>query len=58
MLISLRSCESQVKGLMTANLTVDDDRNQLIDVHTQLIPSTGYPRTLDGPCVPDEVTSA
>jgi hypothetical protein len=43
---------------MTANLTVGDDRNQLIDVHTQLIPSTGYPRTLDGPCVPDEVTSA
>ena len=34
------------------------DRARLLDVLTQLIPFIGYPRTLNGLRVVDEVTSA
>jgi 4-carboxymuconolactone decarboxylase len=58
MLVSLGGCEPQVKGHVAANLNVGNDRIRLLDVLTQLIPFIGYPRTLNGLRVVDEVTSA
>jgi len=56
MLVSLGGCEAQVKGHVAANLNVGNDRARLIDVVTQLLPFIGYPRTLNGLRVIDEVT--
>jgi 4-carboxymuconolactone decarboxylase len=56
MLVSLGGCEPQVKGHVVANLNVGNDRARLIDVLTQLLPLIGYPRTLNGLRVVDEVT--
>ncbi|MGW4958229.1 carboxymuconolactone decarboxylase family protein [Nonomuraea sp. NPDC004186] len=56
MLVSLGGCEAQVKGHVAANLNVGNDRARLIGVLTQLIPFIGYPRTLNGLRVLDEVT--
>ncbi len=47
MLISLGGCDPQVKGHVAANLRVANSRAKLIDVVTQLLPFTGYPRTLN-----------
>jgi 4-carboxymuconolactone decarboxylase len=58
MLVSLGGCESQVKGHVSANLNVGNDRVRLLAVLTQLIPFIGYPRTLNGLRVLDEVTGA
>ena len=58
MLVSLGGCEPQVKGHVTANLNVGNDRAVLIDVLTQLLPFIGYPRTLNGLRVVSEVTTA
>src|SRR4029077_163074 len=58
MLVALGGCEPQVKGHVAANLNVGNDRTVLIDVLTQLIPFIGYPRTLNGLRIVDEVTSA
>ena len=58
MLVSLGGCEPQVKGHVAANLRVGNDRSWLIDVLTQLLPYIGYPRTLNGLRVIDEVTAA
>ena len=58
MLVSLGGCEPQVKGHVAANLHVGNDRARLLDVLTQLIPFIGYPRTLNGLRVIDEVTAA
>ena len=55
MLISLGGCEPQVKGHVTGNLKVGNDRTRLIDVVTQLLPHIGYPRTLNALRVIDEV---
>ena len=55
MLISLGGCEPQVKGHVTGNLNVGNDRTCLIDVVTQLLPYIGYPRTLNALRVVDEV---
>jgi 4-carboxymuconolactone decarboxylase len=55
MLISLGGCEPQVKGHVTGNLNVGNDRARLIDVVTQLLPYIGYPRTLNALRVIDEV---
>jgi 4-carboxymuconolactone decarboxylase len=57
MLVSLGGCEPQVKGHVAANLHVGNDRARLVDVLTQLIPFIGYPRTLNGLRVLDEVTA-
>jgi 4-carboxymuconolactone decarboxylase len=54
-LISLGGCEPQVKGHVTGNLKVGNDRKRLIDVVTQLLPYIGYPRTLNALRVVDEV---
>jgi 4-carboxymuconolactone decarboxylase len=58
MLVSLGGCEPQVKGHVAANLNVGNDRARLLDVLTQLIPFIGYPRTLNGLRVVNEVTAA
>jgi 4-carboxymuconolactone decarboxylase len=55
MLVSLGGCEAQVKGHVTANLNVGNDRARLIDVATQLLPFIGYPRTLNALRAIDEV---
>jgi len=57
MLVSLGGCEPQVKGHVAANLRVGNDRARLIDVLTQLLPFIGYPRTLNGLRIVDEVTA-
>jgi 4-carboxymuconolactone decarboxylase len=54
-LISLGGCEPQVKGHVTGNLKIGNDRVRLIDVVTQLLPYIGYPRTLNALRVIDEV---
>jgi 4-carboxymuconolactone decarboxylase len=56
MLVALGGCESQVKGHVAANLRVGNDRGRLIAVVTQLLPLIGYPRTLNGLRVVEEVT--
>ncbi|MGA2500675.1 MAG: carboxymuconolactone decarboxylase family protein [Tepidisphaeraceae bacterium] len=58
MLVSLGGCEPQVKGHVAANFNVGNDRARLIDVLTQLLPFIGYPRTLNGLRVVDEVTAS
>ena len=55
MLISLGGCEPQIKGHVTGNLKVGNDRAYLIDVVTQLLPYIGYPRTLTALRIIDEV---
>jgi len=55
MLISLGGCEPQVKGHVTGNLKIGNDRTRLIDVVTQLLPYIGYPRTLNALRMIDEV---
>jgi len=55
MLISLGGCEPQVKGHVTGNLKIGNDRARLIDVTTQLLPYIGYPRTLNALRAIDEV---
>jgi 4-carboxymuconolactone decarboxylase len=58
MLVALGGCDPQVKGHVAANLHVGNDRAKLIDVLTQLLPFTGYPRTLNGLRAIDEVTAS
>jgi 4-carboxymuconolactone decarboxylase len=58
MLVSLGGCEAQVKGHVSANLHVGNDRARLIDVITQLVPFIGYPRALNGLRAIDEVTAS
>jgi 4-carboxymuconolactone decarboxylase len=48
---------TQVKGHVAANLHVGNDRARLIDVLTQLLPFIGYPRTLNGLRMVDEVAA-
>lgn len=56
MLVSLGGCEPQVAGHVRGNLNVGNDRRMLLAVLTQLIPYIGYPRTLNGLRVLDEIT--
>jgi 4-carboxymuconolactone decarboxylase len=46
-LIALGGVESQITGHIKGNLNVGNDRSVLLDVITQLLPWTGYPRTLN-----------
>jgi 4-carboxymuconolactone decarboxylase len=55
LLISLGGCEPQVRGHVTGNLAVGNDRACLIDVVTQLLPYIGYPRTLNALAAINEV---
>ena len=47
MLISMGGNESQVKGHISGNLNVGNDKETLLSVVTQLLPYIGYPRTLN-----------
>ncbi|TFD83962.1 carboxymuconolactone decarboxylase [Cryobacterium lactosi] len=58
MLVSLGGCEPQVAGHVRANLNVGNTRAMLIDTLTQLLPFIGYPRTLNGLRVVNEVAPA
>ena len=57
-LVALGGCEPQVKGHVAGNLRVGNDRARLIAVLSQLLPFIGYPRTLNGLRIVDEVTPA
>ena len=46
-LIALGRTESQIKGHITGNVNVGNNRNTLINLITQLLPYVGYPRTLN-----------
>ena len=56
MLISLGGCEAQVKGHISGNLNVGNDREFLIETVTQLLPYIGYPRALNALNCINEVT--
>jgi len=58
MLASLGGCEAQLAGHVKGNLAAGNDRKILISVITQLLPFIGYPRSLNGLRVIDEVTKA
>lgn len=46
-LIAMGGTESQIKGHITGNTNVGNDRQTLINLITQLLPYVGYPRTLN-----------
>ena len=56
MLVSLGGADAQVKGHVTGNLNVGNDRAKLLGVLTVLLPYIGYPRTLNGLAAVDAVT--
>jgi 4-carboxymuconolactone decarboxylase len=56
MLVSLGGCDAQVAGHVRGNINVGNTRETLLDVLTQLLPFIGYPRTLNGLRVLDEIT--
>jgi len=58
MLASLGGCDAQVKGHVTGNLNVGNDRARLLSVLTVLIPFIGYPRTLNALRALDDVAPA
>jgi 4-carboxymuconolactone decarboxylase len=58
MLAALGGCDAQVKGHVTANINVGNDRARLLSVLTVLIPFIGYPRTLNALRALDEVAPA
>ena len=46
-LVSIGGCEPQVKGHISGNLNVGNDKSTLLATVTQLLPYIGYPRTLN-----------
>ncbi|SNC65213.1 4-carboxymuconolactone decarboxylase [Hymenobacter gelipurpurascens] len=46
-LVALGGTDAQIKGHVTGNVNVGNDRQTLINVLTQLLPYVGYPRTLN-----------
>jgi len=56
-LVTLGGCDPQVKGHVSANLHVGNDRAILVDVVTQLLPFIGYPRTLNALRAINEATA-
>ena len=46
-LVAMGGTESQIKGHITGNVNIGNDRQILIDLMTQLLPYVGYPRTLN-----------
>lgn len=46
-LVALGGTEAQIKGHISGNARVGNDRQVLINVLTQLLPYVGYPRTLN-----------
>jgi 4-carboxymuconolactone decarboxylase len=58
LLTALGGCDAQVKGHVAANLNVGNDRQQLIDVITVLLPFVGYPRALNALAAVNDVAPA
>jgi len=54
-LISLGGCESQVKGHIRGNINVGNNKETLLGVTTHLLPTIGYPRTLNAIACLNEV---
>lgn len=54
-LIALGGTEPQIKGHITANANVGNNRQTLINLITQLLPYVGYPRTLNAIACLNEV---
>lgn len=46
-LLSLGSCEPQLKGHVQGNLNIGNNKQLMLEVVTQLLPYVGYPRTLN-----------
>jgi 4-carboxymuconolactone decarboxylase len=57
-LTALGGCDAQVKGHVAANINVGNDRQQLIDVITVLLPFIGYPRALNALAAVNDVAPA
>jgi 4-carboxymuconolactone decarboxylase len=57
-LIAMGGAESQIKGHISGNVKVGNDRQTLINLMTQLIPYVGYPRTLNAISCLNEVLPA
>ena len=55
LLVAHGGCDPQVKGHVSGNLNVGNDRTRLIEVVTQLLPFIGYPRTLNALRAIDEI---
>lgn len=55
MLLTLGGCEPQLRGHIQGNLNVGNDKRTLLAVVTQLLPYTGYPRTLNAIACLNEV---
>jgi 4-carboxymuconolactone decarboxylase len=45
--IALGGTESQIKGHIQGNLNIENGKDILLDMITQLLPWVGYPRTLN-----------
>jgi 4-carboxymuconolactone decarboxylase len=58
LLVAHGGCDPQVKGHVSGNLNVGNDRTRLIEVVTQLLPFIGYPRTLNALRAIDEIAPA
>lgn len=57
-LIAMGGTESQIKGHISGNANVGNDRQTLINLMTQLIPYVGYPRSLNAISCLNEVLPA
>jgi len=57
-LIAMGGAESQMKGHMQGNLNIENGRETLLDVITQLLPWVGYPRALNALKALNEVAPA
>jgi 4-carboxymuconolactone decarboxylase len=55
-LVAMGGTESQIKGHITGNVNVGNDRQILIDLMTQLLSYVGYPRTLNALNCLNEIT--
>lgn len=57
-LVALGGTDAQIKGHISGNVNVGNDRQTLINVLTQLLPYVGYPRTLNAIACLNEVLPA
>ena len=56
MLLSMGGCEPQLKGHITGNLNVGNDKQTMLSAITLLIPYVGYPRALNAIKSLNEIT--
>lgn len=55
-ILSLGGADAQVKGHVSGNIRIGNDREKLIAVVTALVPYIGYPRSLNALSAIDEIT--